>query len=55
MAEAVLPIDVLAQPKSWFRERYLSEQDAHRDRSNRFIQAATNHEFKHPTIEVREI
>jgi hypothetical protein len=54
MAEAVLSIHVVAQPKSWFRERYLSEQDPHRNRSNRFIQAATNG-FQHPTIEVREI
>ncbi|CAF3395995.1 unnamed protein product [Rotaria socialis] len=53
MGEFILPLRIVAEPKSSHRERYLCEMDPSRNKSQRFIRADFNPEnLDYPTIEI---
>jgi hypothetical protein len=56
MAHSSPPLRILAQPKASHRERYLSEVDPSRSRTQRFVRADPNPDkLDYPTVEVQEI
>ena len=56
MAQSILPIHIIAEPKESYRERYSCEVDPNRNRTARFIRADANpHNLDYPTIEVSQI
>ncbi|CAF3947297.1 unnamed protein product [Rotaria sp. Silwood2] len=53
MAEFILTLIIIAQPKALHRERYFCEIDRSRNRSQRFIRAEANSDrLEYPTIEI---
>ena len=57
MSQSDSPLVLIAQPKSSFRERYLSEVYGDRRRARRYIRAISsdgNHQYQYPTIEVNK-
>lgn len=53
MAQSILPLRVIAEPKLTHRERYLCEIDRSRNRALRYIRANTNpYNADYPTVEV---
>jgi len=56
MSQSDLPIRIIAEPKTEYRERYVSEMMRSRNRSRRYIRADTNpNRLDYPTIEVKDI
>lgn len=49
----MLSLNIIAQPKAVYRERYICETDRRRNRAQRFVRAEDNeYQLVYPTIEV---
>ncbi len=55
MAQPTEKLQIIAQPKALYRERYFSEIDPNKHRAQRFIRAENDDTSKHeyPTVQVR--
>ena len=54
MTQPIQELQIIAQPKALYRDRYESELDKSKNRAQRYILAEDNqYKLEYPTIEVR--